>query len=480
MNKEFIGLLDEEQAKCLTLYELGLDFGNDVPITLNFVFELKISEYKLGQLVEKLSQDLQSKIFDGGPKPELLFYKGYIQFKNISSLGLRQLRCKYAQESVRFAIFDYLLVGKEHESKRHFIERVHISRSYFYRMSSEINRILHNMFHLDKNSSELEVRETIFDVYYYFFNGIIFPFSEYLVNVKDLLSQLRLIFLKPLLPTQIEQLRYILAIQNIRIDSGKQFTIGIINDRNYYISETKKILEEVYQINDSKLNEETEFLVGSMMINEIIRVNTQDFTSDFRKDVVRMTELEIQIVDDEVDSSFNRAKLEKSFNMINFRALFPFFNGSTFFDHKRTSFFRDVYPNIDAIATKEIKVVLSKLDRELLFENVNQIYYYFLFSLIGTIPTNAFRDTVFITVDFSQGTLYTEYVKSRLMDLVSLNIVIDSTVFSRTDLYISDSYMANVYLPQVILQDPIHDADWKQLANQIMKIKKEKYRDSGT
>lgn len=97
-----------------------------------------------------------------------------------------------------------------------------------------------------------------------------------------------------------------------------------------------------------------------------------------------------------------------------------------------------------------------------------------MFAFINHIPTESLRDQVHICVDFSQGTLYTQYVISTLATFNNAHIVIEQKLSQDTDIYLSDIYSQTVNQPQIIWQNPPTPTDWSVLGDIIVKTKKEK------
>lgn len=83
-------------------------------------------------------------------------------------------------------------------------------------------------------------------------------------------------------------------------------------------------------------------------------------------------------------------------------------------------------------------------------------------------------DKVHICVDFSQGSLYNNYITNTLKGFANANIVIESNLTRATDIYLSDFYSTAVKKAQIIWRNPPSPDDWGALGDTIIHYKQEK------
>ena len=79
---------------------------------------------------------------------------------------------------------------------------------------------------------------------------------------------------------------------------------------------------------------------------------------------------------------------------------------------------------------------------------------------------------IHIVVDFSDGDITNDYIKSYLHVLDDLNIQIDRHIDDVTDIYLTDTYNHNFKKHQVIWKDLPKGIDYDSLRNFIVDLKK--------
>lgn len=100
-----------------------------------------------------------------------------------------------------------------------------------------------------------------------------------------------------------------------------------------------------------------------------------------------------------------------------------------------------------------------------------RLFYDYLFLLVGICPVFYFESPIHVCIDFSQGSAYTAYIISQVKGFKNYNIVIESRITSRTDIYLSDCLLEKFNKEQIIWKNPPTPDDWEYFGNIIIREK---------
>ncbi|WP_234417844.1 hypothetical protein [Pediococcus pentosaceus] len=104
-------------------------------------------------------------------------------------------------------------------------------------------------------------------------------------------------------------------------------------------------------------------------------------------------------------------------------------------------------------------------------DTLTQLYYTYMLILLEHLPVQLVSSVVKITVDFSNGKVFTKYITSQLQQFAPLNIEISKRLEDDTDIFLSDQRFYDVDCEQMIWESPPLAEDWEQLGDLIVKIK---------
>lgn len=94
-----------------------------------------------------------------------------------------------------------------------------------------------------------------------------------------------------------------------------------------------------------------------------------------------------------------------------------------------------------------------------------------MFALITAVPLQVLPDKVYLCVDFSQGSVYTNYIESTLKSFNNVHIVIQHQIDELTDIYLADFKSDFVKPLQIIWENPPTPHDWSMLGDTIIAIR---------
>lgn len=160
---------------------------------------------------------------------------------------------------------------------------------------------------------------------------------------------------------------------------------------------------------------------------------------------------------------------------VNAKIFSPFYFGTTFVDPVKKPFFMKTYPELSAVTQKMIEALSQgqhlNLDRDLL----TQAYYAYILFLLTNFSQNDLIAPIEITVDFSNGPLYTKYITDLLKQFDKLNIKISSQLTKKTNIFLSDQPVKQGTYKQLIWRTPPVTSDLEALGSMIVKERSNLY-----
>ncbi|MGV0169049.1 hypothetical protein ACRYI5_10720 [Furfurilactobacillus sp. WILCCON 0119] len=477
MNEDYLNFLENPQIQCLQLLNIGLLNGNGLAIAKNNIQQsLGISYYKLSQTIVKLNDDLS--LISGNDTFYVSGDGDTVTFFQISSKIEKKLRALYATTSDYFLMFEYLYLNERAETRQEFMSRTFMSISHFFTLRNKVIRITQDHFHMTEHSAEGLKRQVVFNVFYYFFNGIRFPFIN-LETVTLLIQKLQEVYQFQLRPTQLEQLRYFCAIQISRGNNSHSISYVPLHITTSVeaINITKNFYNEIISSEDD-LSNEAAFTHDFLHVTGMISFDFNILTPKVRKKIQQLTDIQITILREKLnffDKNFNFSNVTTSLNQINLHLEFPFFISSTFSDPDKVRFFKETYPQLHETVMILINQTIKRTFPSAKLQTITQLYYTVIFSIMLNLPLNAYSEAIYVTVDFSQGDLYTNYITQAIKQLGLSNLVVEQQLSSHTDLYLSDIFVNNMVPEQVTWENPPKPIDWQDLGDSLIAIQNKKY-----
>ncbi|GKT04368.1 hypothetical protein ACRYI5_05420 [Furfurilactobacillus sp. WILCCON 0119] len=478
MDDRYLALLDRDQQTSIRLLQYILDKNRDVILLNNVFADLGISAYKLKRIIEMINHQMES-LFDQDNCPTIILFDQGIQTSGVTSQTMKALLQRLASNSIRFKIFTRTYLYDDQDNFGDFLSRLGISRAVYYRQKTTIALTVSSLPGWDERS-EAALRRSLFGVYYYFFNGATFPFSAGITAAaKQEVERIRQLEQVRLTITQRIQLQYLCAIQITRLRMKKwveatdvevQSTVPLLTE---YVKQQFSLDDDMATLEINAINE---FLV----IIDALTITGATLSPELQENVTRVTQEQLNIISNAVSATLPAkmmADLTKSLRLINLKCQYPFYSLATFASPTEISFFQETYPRVHATVERLImacqKQMVGQIDEAML----TQIYYSLMFTLLNVVPIAYFAVPINVTVDFSQGDIYSEYIKRNVLSLAPGEIQVDSVVTAKTDLYLSDIYFPESVVPQVTWENPPLPVDWEHLADVIIELKQRPVKD---
>lgn len=460
--------------------------GRNQILTQEAILEtVPVSEYKLGQLLETLNQDLASVTSTTDSHIDAID-KNVYRGNNITTTAVHEIRLMYLNRSVLFSLFNYNLLMANRESKEAFRKAHFISKTKFYATQLELRDILSHSEFYDSPSvikdTEYVTRLRLFEFFYTAFNGIDSPFPEMDIRVNNLIINIQAQFNFVIKPVQRTKLEIFIKIWVLRILNNAPMTVEIIPKQNLSRQLTERLnniqssFKHYFQhtLSDLELNYLYAFLVTQQYVPGIQNVLDQ-------KNFPLAYELSDQFVEavQSSDVLVNTAHLDDQHlrdTLISIHLRFTTFyvEPSTFISFNQIDFFRETYPIFHTLVNYFIQAITTQRTLKLSQQESANLYFDYMFTLINCIPKELLHDRIYVCVDFSQGELYSNYIIQTLNGFSNTNLVIETNLSANTDLYLSDFYTSALKQPQIIWRNPPTPDDWAALGDLIIKLKQKK------
>lgn len=443
--------------------------------------EIEISSYKLEQIVNEINSDLQMVDLD---KQTYIDFsdKSIIHGVNIKTSILQKLGLQYTKNSVYFTALEFLFFFDNQMTKATYREQNYLSKTTFYKAETKVKLILREE-DFDKQifvstDREFIVRLQLFQLYYKIYNGLENPFPEIDEVIDHLIEHFVNDLGVTLKPTQISKISIFLRICLLRINNGNQIKSSLLNSEFHY--------PEIDKLNQLTLKDlkttlplpEIDYIYAFLLAEGVIPGAIEKLSDKITPIAKRLTTEFIQILDaSNIFTNKNREFISltrQSILQLNIQFFTFYSEPTTFISINQAKFFEQTYPLFDIIITKFIDQLDKNKELNLSHNDKANLYFSYIFALITTIPLDCLIDQVFICVDFSQGSLYSNYIKQTLQSFNNAHIVIQSKINEKTDIYLADFHSNLVAIEQIIWQNPPSPNDWALLGDEIIQIKKKK------
>lgn len=442
--------------------------------------QFELSTYKLRQAIELINVDL----LEIGHEPATLIdnpEKGILKGVNVSNEILQIILLKYLQKSTIFSAFEYEFIYSNYMSKNTYIKNNFISKTTFYNAATQLQGVLKqsNFFESSekKEDEEYLIRLHLFQFYYTAYNGLESPFPELDSLVAAVIDQIENNFNLNVTPTKQVKLESLIKIWILRLKNqsflqtmeNSQFNIDDIHVQKLF--PIAAIVKEELKITISQL--ELNYLLVFLVTQEYVDRSEfvmGNFTTDLSVSLTSlfMQELKASKMFSQVELvDFN--KINDIINDIHIQFSTFFIEPTTFTSIEQLDFFHQTYPMFHEVIINFINLVREK--KLIDFNNAESanLYFSYMFALINNIPSAALTDKVFVCVDFSQGTLYSEYVINTLASFGNAHLIIETSPSSQTNIYLSDFRSRQLTKPtQIIWRNPPSPHDWSALGETIV------------
>jgi hypothetical protein len=336
-----------------------------------------------------------------------------------------------------------------------------------------------------RSLTEARLRQVLFSVIHHFFNGIDGLPGEYRMEIPTVLEQICTDCGMCLKYTERKRLVNFAFVQAQRIRQGH--VLAELADLSPVTTDDEGpdfgLLNQFWGLEDEDLRREKQYLTIYCRVNELL-----DFSIDQCCGPQLQERLQ-DLVDSQTEllySTFADASLEKAIGRIkraltqtNAKVFSPFYFSETFVDPTKMPFFNETYPAIDAVVKQLLGEVAKRRQLYIDQDVLTQLYYTYMLILLEHLPVKFLSRTVKITVDFSNGPIFTKYIVTQLQQFAPLNIEIMMELTEETDIFLSDQSFAELDCEQMIWESPPLAADWEQLGDMIVRIKNQSVLESG-
>ncbi|MBP2099880.1 helix-turn-helix domain-containing protein [Enterococcus rivorum] len=412
---------------------------------------------------------------------------------HVTAALIDNLRLFYAKKSGMFLLFDAIVVSDISSSE--FEKRYFFSRTKVFNLRKKLESLLNEVgitLEMQKLiGEEKAIRKFIFEVYYYYFNGLEFPFpSNVKINVEKTKNSLISIFECDHRPTKMKQLELFIGVCFLRIKWQYFLTESVLNlelfDSFQYKSMRDHILKQVTFPIENRSNTvdfELDFLLAFMTVENIFLSSMRRQVSFHEKKETQLTTLFLEIVDFELtvlkgcsvpDKKVILEKLKRNFQTIHRRLLCFILPKYAFNYWYRNGDFEEMYPEFHRIATRFMSIFDNFMECKNFFIDKSALYYDYMVSLIVSMPQNYLESPIYVCVDFSAGEIYAEYVFEKLNHLKRHGIQIQHKIDNKTDIYLSDHTNNKLLCKQIVFQNPPKENQWQLLKQTVLDIKKTK------
>lgn len=453
-------------------------------ISIDYFCELLgISKFKIQKYIEELNIEC---VTEQSFSDFIVIERGDLICFDITMEQIREQRLTYLLESPTFKLFHEILCNPTTIEK--FSKKYFLSLSKAYGIKKDLNKFLKKWKCTLKKDhiegDELVIRNLFFEVYYYFYNGISFPFSEEVFSATNqLYRNLVTAFNLSIPPTQRVKLEIFLAIQWLRIKNNHWIEKPYVEVPIESLTKLQSITSVYREEPDIMTTGEQAYVFLFLSTQDIVKVPILYVDDEINTKVKQLTTAFIMEMKTHLNLE-NRPlikneqeiyqHLERQLQQIHARFFSFKFTSSTFISENQIQFFEEGHPKFHQMIT----AFIQDLDRKailILSENEKvKLYYDYMFAMAMLLPNHYIENEIYVCVDFSHGPTYSSYIAQTIQSFKNFNIVVEQKIRANTDLYISDFLIKKLNCPQIIWKNPPTASDWEDFGNKIIEIKGEK------
>ncbi|WP_057801420.1 hypothetical protein [Pediococcus stilesii] len=471
MLEKFNMFLDDDQQLVLKMSEKIFESSEKRWTISRLQGELNVSRHQT-----LMAFDLLQSLIDslGIEEVDVRYLKqGTLIIDGLSTTVIKQVLKKMAQKSIRLNVFINNYLGI-YGVQTQFLKKFGVSRATYYRNIQSINQIIKRDFKVLEQSDEVKIRQIIFSIIHYFFDGAELLPEQLKKQIPRLIDQLPAVKTQKLRLTEREKLLNFVFVQTCRINQGNVVTRSFITNQSLA---PLKSMSEIWHVDCRTIYREFEYLHAYLIVNEILAGPIEKgWNVNLLDEVNAISDMQIKILGEifQQKRSTLRSAGEQLLK-VNAKIFSPFYFGTTFVDPVKKPFFMKTYPELSAVTQKMIEALSQgqhlNLDRDLL----TQAYYAYILFLLTNFSQNDLIAPIEITVDFSNGPLYTKYITDLLKQFDKLNIKISSQLTKKTNIFLSDQPVKQGTYKQLIWRTPPVTSDLEALGSMIVKERSNLY-----
>ncbi len=431
--------------------------------------QMNLTYFKTTKLIHELMADFKEMGLDD------FFYiekdSGMYRYKKNGLDSLNRLLWMYGRRSLMFNYLDFFLKTVNLTLEK-FSETFYISVSTAFKIKNEVEKCLNNYELSLKNEQgmqEAQFRFILSQVYYIFFKEYEEPFPHTLfIEAEKMLEELESTLVLPknggMKRTQVI---YYLVFSLFRIKQKKYSTTA-----NLYLLEDQKIVDTI-MIRCPQVSKwlatanELETFVNYLRTTGWLSGETsmeRNYESLLTKLFTILEERGKMSLDDvkkrlrpKLTLLFTKYATHKN-QIIDSH----FFSSLKIFQENYGMFLEMVHSFIEE---KECRELLGELkgNKKFLME--------LLFILINKIPYQLLEKKVLVSVDFSIGCEYNEFIARTIENLPFANVVVDFSYSDHTDIYLSDVLTKEIDSRYLIWNSPPTAKDWEIFGNLVSSVK---------
>ncbi|MDT1957047.1 helix-turn-helix domain-containing protein [Carnobacterium divergens] len=445
--------------------------------------QLKLSEFLIGKSIKELILDLEKYNLTGFF--EITESNKIVTLKKTGKDSVNYLLWVYMKNSHNFLLLNDLF-KTEHFSLENFSNQLFISPSKSYSIKINMDKYLlrYNIkLDIDYNltGKEKNIRLFFYQLYFTIFKNYEFPFNEDISNfTTKLMENIQENLTHPLTKNCYVKLKFFIATLLTRLDLGYSFDTAKKNPpiKNTELSKSLfNFFEEFTSLESYEIINEVEF-IKDFLINEHYIVN--ELPTSFMPEALALTQNFIQKVESYFSTSLPK-DIKEAFSL------------ELNYVHNRIFYYRDIFLSWNSFNSHAVLKenytdyynFCTRFINQLIKDNPTltlQVYksillYDYIFILIKYFPLALLFEPITITLDFSHGQNYNNFIKNNLVGLPYFNFKINYQLSCETDIYLSDILLPSVTCDYLIWNNPPSAIDWEIFGNLVMHVQNKKRND---
>lgn len=471
-------LLDEDQRYQLFILRF-LDLAVDDYITISKLVELTgQSKFKITKFIQILNYDLNR--FRDNCK--IIIQDDLLTTENVDLTVIKLLQIDYFKSSPTFLLLIYLI--EEGGTIEKYAADQFLSMSKAYAARRQLVLFLKSVgIKLKRNrlvGEEFSLRNTLSTVIFEAINGYYPPFaSDINVFVKKVTEFLTYFYNLRLTPTQANKLEVLTDISLIRCKNNNSIAYSFFKDPDRFFHNVEKEIRYISNYMDvtpNALMEEFSYMSMFLFTEGFLE---DAFSDKFNFDYFKVVDNESRELSDsilhQVEHSYNTKLSLEIFDTYTQRvkqtnrkrAIFSF-ETSSFFTNKQIQAVKELYPIYSEIIWRVIEEKHAHVSRD----RLSRYFYDYLFILIDVIPPSQIENPIYVCVDFSQGTDYSNFIIKQIEGFKDLNLIIENRITTKTNILISNCVYMKFSGEQIIWKNPPTPSDWEFFGNAVIRTKR--------
>lgn len=343
-------------------------------ISVEFLVELLgISKFRVNKYITELEQVLE-KVTSARI---IRLPKGEIDIHHLTNEVIRKIQLYYLKQSDLFLFFHEMIQFESTPEK--FSQKYFLSRSKAYMVKNKLEDILSEAdIHINDGKlvgDEIKIRREIFDIYYYFFNGLESPFDITLrQKVHEVMKVIIYTFNLETIMTRLAKLELFLSITILRIMKKNYLEAVEIEFDSIHSEEVQQKLVLIQNklqksgtIPEEKQEYEQLWLLIFLLSEECISLT--DYAKKIKScpDLTDVTNKQVDYLFKTLRLSFTEAEqqqrrlqLSQMLSLTNFKLAFANYSRLTFITQEQECILGELYPKIHQVAKKFIEIVKKK------------------------------------------------------------------------------------------------------------------------